>query len=36
MKIMVKAKGDDGERDIAFAIHLPLALIKWLFAIFSG
>ena len=28
MKIMVKAKGDDGERDIAFAIHLPLDLIK--------
>ena len=28
MKIMVKAKGDDGERDIAFSIHLPLSILK--------
>lgn len=28
MMIMVKAKGDDGEKEIAFKIHLPLALIK--------
>ena len=28
MKIMVKAKEDDGERDIAFSIHLPLSILK--------
>lgn len=28
MKIMVKAKRDDGERDIAFSIHLPLSILK--------
>lgn len=28
MKIMVKTKGEEGERGFAFSIHLPLALIK--------
>lgn len=28
MKIMVNAKGDDGEKDIHFSIHLPLSIIK--------
>ena len=28
MKIMVKAKGENGERDIAFSIHVPLWIIK--------
>ncbi|MGN1164634.1 MAG: hypothetical protein ACI4S4_07525 [Candidatus Ornithospirochaeta sp.] len=28
MKIMVNAKGDEGERDIKFTLRLPLSVLK--------